>query len=141
MDKIRNIVKKILTKEIILYIIFGLLTTAVNLLAFYIMYEKLNWNKNLSNFIAIVLAVLFAYITNKDWVFHSEAVTLKEKRTEFFKFISSRAFTMAIEFFGGLILFETAIPEMISKCLLTIIVIILNFFLSKFFAFTKKKQK
>ena len=48
---------------------------------------------------------------------------------------------MAIEFFGGLILFETAIPEMISKCLLTIIVIILNFFLSKFFAFTKKKQK
>lgn len=140
MEKIKKIMNKILTKEVILYIIFGILTTVVNLVSFYILYEIFNWDKNLSNFIAIILCVLFAYVTNKDWVFHSEAKTLKEKTTEFFKFMSGRAFTMIIEFFGGVLLFQTAIPEMISKCFLTVVVIILNFFISKFFAFANKKE-
>ena len=95
----------------------------------------------MANFIAILLAVLFAYITNKDLVFHSEAKSFKERSKEFLKFISGRAFTMAVEYFGGMILFKTVIPEMISKCALTVIVIILNFFISKFFAFKKKKQE
>lgn len=93
--------KKVLTKEVILYIIFGILTTAVNLGTFYIMTSILKWNENLANFIAIILAVLVAYVTNKDLVFHSEAKSIKEKLNEFFKFILGRAFTMVIEFLGG----------------------------------------
>jgi putative flippase GtrA len=139
MEKIKKIIKKLLTKEVILYVVFGALTTAVNLGTFYILNSLLNWNKNLSNFIAIVLAVLFAYITNKDLVFHSEAKTLKAKWIEFVKFMTGRAFTMAIEFFGGLVLFQTPIPEMIIKIAVTVIVVILNFFISKFFAFKRKK--
>ena len=52
--------------------------------------------------------------------------------------MAGRAFTMIIEFVGGLILFQTPIPEMISKCIVTIVVIILNFFISKLFAFKHK---
>lgn len=70
MDKIKELIKKILTKEVILYIVFGILTTIVNLGSFYVMNSILQWNENISNFIAILLAVIFAYITNKDLVFH-----------------------------------------------------------------------
>lgn len=139
MEKIRKITKKILTKEVILYVVFGILTTLVNLGSFYIMSKILHWNDNLSNFIAITLAVLFAYITNKDIVFHSKAENFKEKLNEFIKFIAGRAFTMVLEFVGGAILFETAIPEMISKLFVTVVVVILNFFISKFFAFKSKE--
>ena len=78
MEKIKKIAKEVLTKEVILYIIFGLLTTLVNLGSFYIMNNLLHWDENIANFVAILLAVLFAYITNKDLVFHSDAQGIKK---------------------------------------------------------------
>lgn len=138
MEKIRNIIKKILTKEVILYIVFGIFTTIVNLGSFYLLNSIFNVNENISNFIAILLAVLFAYITNKDLVFHSEAKTFKERFIQFFKFMLGRTFTMIIEFVGGIGLFLLPIPNVISKAILTVVVIILNFFISKFFAFKNK---
>lgn len=141
MEKIKKVVKKILTREMILYIVFGILTTVVNIGFFYILNNILKWNENLSNLIAIIIAILVAYITNKDLVFHSKAGTVKEKLEEFLKFIAGRSFTMIIEFVGGLLLFQTSIPEMISKVFITVIVVILNFLISKFFAFRNKKEE
>ena len=140
MEKIEKIIKKFLTKEIIFYAIFGLLTTIVKVGSVYIFTNILKWEENISNIIAITLAVLFAYITNKDLVFHSEAENKKEKINEFLKFIAGRAFTMVVEFIGCFLLFMTPIPQMISKLAVTVIVVILNFFISKFFAFKKKKK-
>lgn len=137
MEKMKLLLKKFLTKEVILYIVFGIGTTVINFVSFYVMTQIWGWEKNLSNFISIVLAVIFAYITNKDFVFHSKAEGLKEKLKEFFKFIMGRVFTMMIEFLGGFLLFQTMLPEMVSKLIITVIVIILNFFISKFFAFKK----
>ena len=94
MEKLKKILQKILTKEVILYIAFGVFTTIVNLGSFFVMNTLLDMNENLSNFIAILLAVLFAYITNKDLVFHSKAESAKEKIMEFLKFMLGRAFTM-----------------------------------------------
>ena len=144
--KIKNINFKMLIgvfleyKDIIFYIIFGVLTTVVNLGSFFVLNSLLKVEKNTANFIAILLAVIFAYITNKDLVFHSEADSFKERIIEFCKFMLGRAFTMVVEFVGGLILFELPIPNIITKMGLTIIVIILNFFISKFFAFKSKKR-
>ena len=140
MENIKKIIKKVFTTEIMLYIVFCVLTTIINLGSFFIMNSILKWNENISNFIAILLAVLFAYITNKDLVFHSEAKSIKEKFQEFCKFMLGRAFTMIVEFVGGLLLFKLPIPNIITKSSLTIIVIILNFFISKFFAFKSKKD-
>lgn len=131
----KKLLKKVLTKEVILYIVFGIFTTVVNLFSFYIMNSILKWNENIANFIAILLAVIFAYITNKDLVFHANANDLKAKIQQFCKFMLGRAFTMIVEFIGGFLLFDLPIPNIVTKAGLTIIVIILNFFISKFFAF------
>ena len=133
-------IKKTINRETILYIIFGIFTTIINLSVFFILNTMLKINENISNFIAILLAVLFAYITNKDLVFHSKAEEIKEKWIEFVKFIAGRAFTMLVEFVGGLILFNLPISNIITKIGLTITVIILNFFISKFFIFKDNKS-
>ena len=108
MEKSKKIIEKIASKEIILYIVFGLLTTFINLGSFYILNHIWKWNENLANLIAIILAISVAYITNKDLVFHSEANTKKEKAQEFLKFIAGRCFTMILELLGGFLLFQTA---------------------------------
>ena len=140
-NTIEKIIKKFLTKEIILYVIFGVLTTLVNLFTFWLFESILNWNENISNIIAIIISILFAYYTNKKWVFNSQTGNYKEKFNEFIRFISGRCLTMVIEFVGCFLLFKTSIPTMISKLAITVIVIILNFFISKFFAFKNGNKK
>lgn len=138
MELIKRLIKKFCTKEIIFYGIFGVLTTLVNIAVFYVLTHFIHLEENLSNAIAIVLAVLFAYFTNRKIVFNSTASTLKEKLYEFGKFILGRAFTMIVELVGFFLMFNIMhIQELVSKILISIIVIILNFFISKFFAFKK----
>lgn len=134
-------IKKLFTKEVILYAIFGVLTTLINIGSFYVMTIFLHIDENLANNIAIVLAVLFAYITNRDLVFHSDARGFGERFIEFCRFILGRLVTMFIESIGGSLMFKfLPIPFIVSKCLITIVVIILNFFISKFFAFKKTRK-
>ena len=140
MEKLKELIKKFCTKEIMFYAIFGILTTIANIAIFSILTYAFKMNENVANAIAISIAVLIAYFTNKDLVFHSGAQNFKEKFIEFCKFILGRAFTMIVEYFGGMLLFKFCpIPEIISKCIVTVVVIILNFFISKFFAFKEKK--
>lgn len=137
-EKIYKIFEKFLNVQVFLYIVFGVFTTIVNIGTFAILTSLLNLNENISNIIAILIAVLFAYFTNKGLVFNSKAVTFKEKLFEFFKFLIGRAFTMIVEFCGFYMLFNIShFPSLISKTIVTIVVIILNFFISKFFAFKK----
>lgn len=140
MEKLKALIQKFCTKEVIFYGIFGIFTTFVNVGTFFVLNTLLHVEENLANNIAIILAVLFAYFTNRKLVFHSEASSWKEKWIEFFKFILGRAVTMVIESVGCALLFAYApIPTLVSKCIMTVIVIILNFFISKFFAFKKRK--
>ena len=137
MDKLKELIKKVLNKDVILYIVFGVLTTLVNLVTFYILSSLIHMNENIANLIAIPLSIIFAYFTNRKWVFHTEAKGFKANFYEFKKFISGRALTMFIEFFGCMLLFKTPIPAIVSKLAMNVIIIILNFFISKFFAFKK----
>lgn len=138
MEQIKKLIKKFCTKEVIFYVIFGVLTTLVNIGSFYIMTNFLKIEENLANAIAIILAVLFAYFTNRKIVFNSSATTAKEQLKEFGKFIIGRAFTMLVELVGFFLMFNILhIQELISKTFITVLVIILNFFISKFFAFKK----
>lgn len=141
MEKINKLIKKMLDRDVILYIIFGILTTLVNFVTFYILNSLMKVNANISNLVAIPLAILFAYFTNRKWVFHTQAKGFKENFNEFCKFIAGRAVTMIIEFFGCMLLFMIPIPEIVSKLIVSVIIIILNFFISKFFAFKQKDNK
>lgn len=141
MEKINKLIKKLLDRDVILYIIFGILTTLVNFVTFYILNSLMKVNANISNLVAIPLAILFAYFTNRKWVFHTQAKGFKENFNEFCKFIAGRAVTMIIEFFGCMLLFMIPIPEIVSKLIVSVIIVILNFFISKFFAFKQKDNK
>lgn len=147
MEKVKEIIKKVCTKEVITYIIFGILTTIINIIISYLLKAILKVEGNLASTIGIICSILFAYITNKIWVFASKAKGIKENVLEFAKFILGRAATMIIEIIGVFILndvihlFYTVISDdmayLVNKCIITVIVIILNFFISKFFAFKK----
>lgn len=147
MEKIKKIVQKICTKEVITYIIFGVLTTLVNIIISFILKAVFNIDGNIASTIGIICSILFAYFTNRKWVFESKAREVKDKLIEFAKFILGRAFTMIIEIIGVYLLndiiqmfygiFTNNIAYLANKCIITIIVIILNFFISKFFAFKK----
>lgn len=145
MEKIKALIKKVCNKEVISYIIFGVLTTIVNIVISYLLKAFVHLDGNVASTIGIICSILFAYSTNRKWVFHSDANTNKEKLIEFGKFILGRAFTAIVEIVGVFLLndvihsfygmFSDNTAYLINKVLITVIVIILNFFISKFFAF------
>lgn len=142
MEKLKTLVKKLCTREVILYIIFGILTTCVNIISFMILSSVFHVEENIASSIGIILAVLLAYVTNRKLVFNSTASTFTQYLKEFGKFILGRAFTMIVEAVGFWFLFSvlkiTLFDGLVTKLIMNVIVIILNFFISKFFAFKKQ---
>ncbi len=143
-------------KELILYVIFGALTTLVNFASFKIFNMILGEEHYLvSNVIAWFASVIFAYITNKLFVFESRSWKIGIIWKEIFSFFSARVFSFAVEELGLYALvdllnfdaYEIDIfgfvigGKMISKILLAVIVVILNYFFSKLVVFRKKNKK
>lgn len=151
MENLKALIKKVCTKEVITYIIFGILTTLVNIIVSYVLQAFFHIEGNIASTIGIICSILFAYFTNRKWVFESSANTLKEKWIEFGKFILGRGFTMVVEIVGVFVLndvihtfygiFSDNAAYLINKMIMTVIVIILNFFISKFFAFKDLSKK
>ena len=81
-------------REVSDYIIFGGLTTLVNLIAFYIFDTLIGWPYLVANAIAIILSILFAYVTNKIFVFRTKELGAKENVLEFIKFIGFRGVSL-----------------------------------------------
>lgn len=132
-------------KEGMRYIIFGALTTIVNIIvggiAYYIFFSKLEESVkvNASTIIAIIAAWIFAYITNKIYVFDSKTNNFKELMKEIISFIGCRIVTAIIE----IVLMHVFVTKlqfnyMLMKIIVNIIVIILNFVFSKLLIFKKK---
>lgn len=139
MEKLQMLMKKILTKETILYIVFGILTTLVNIGISTLLLNCFGVEGNIASTIGIIVSIIFAYFTNRKLVFNSKAKGFKENFREFLKFILGRAATMILEIVGVYLLYTVlGINYLISKLSMTVIVIIANFFLSKFFAFKNK---
>ena len=130
----KNLIKKY--EEIIKYLIFGVLTTLVSIGSYYILslffYLENDILFVLANILSWMLAVLFAYITNKKYVFKSSNSKIKE----FLKFIASRIITVLIEVLGMYILVKIlGSNNMFSKVIMQLVVIILNYVISKFIVF------
>ena len=141
-EKMQNIIKKFLTKEVIMYVIFGVLTTLVNLIISFALVGAFKIDGSIASAIGIVTSILFAYFTNRKWVFNTTAKGFLENFKEFWKFIAGRLVTMAIEQGGVMILYgHFGMAFTPVKLSLTIIVIILNYIFSKFFAFKTDKKE
>lgn len=131
----KSIYKKLFNKEIILYLIFGVLTTLVDAIIFYIANYTLNIHYVISTCLAWIFAVLFAYITNKIFVF--SAIQNKQNIfKEMFSFFSLRLLSLLLSIVFMVIMVNIMnINEFLSKILVNVLVVIANYFFSKIFIF------
>ncbi len=163
---IGKLIDKLFTREIITYVIFGVLTTVVNLAVFYIVkniFVSVGWNGVFNavfssagsekileilgkgtdyldaTVIAWIAAVIFAFVTNKLVVFESKSWKPTVAGKEFVAFIGARVFSLLVEL---LFMFVTvtllSFNEFIAKIIVQFIVVVLNYIFSKLIIFKKK---
>lgn len=120
-------------KEIIMYLIFGVLTTVVNIGVYYIMADVMHIHYMVSNIAAWFLSVLFAYITNRKYVFESRSSEILKEMISFF---GARLATGIMDMvFMWIFVGLQIIPDFIAKVITNIFVIIANYVLSKLVVF------
>lgn len=122
-----------LDRELILYVIFGTLTFFVNVITYFIFKDLLGINYLISNVLSWFFSVLFAYITNRIWVFESKSPDILKEMGLFF---GGRIFSGAVDT-GLMYLFIDilTIGDLISKIVVQVIVVILNYIFSKLIVF------
>lgn len=126
-------------KESIMYLIFGILTVIINISSYIFITRILKLEILTANIIAWIIAVIFAYITNKLYVFQSKTTTNKELIKEFSSFVSCRVLSLLLEMILMYIMIDIMfINDFIVKIFTNIIVIVLNYILSKIIIFKKK---
>ena len=125
-------------KEQLLYVFFGGMTFFVNLAVFAFVHQSMGWNELLANVAAWVVAVLFAYVTNKEWVFCSKGLGKSETLMEMGKFFAGRFLTLVVEEII-LFVFITCMhfASMPVKVVGQVVVIVLNYVISRLFVFHK----
>lgn len=133
--------KKIIEKykDVIPYLFFGVCTTLVNVVAYWVCAHPFNLNTMVSTIIAWVLAVLFAYVTNRKWVFPSEAKTINEILKEMVSFFGCRLATGIVDWACMFVFVEMlGWNDVVIKFAANVLVIVLNYIASKLFIFRKK---
>ena len=128
-------------KTIIYYAFFGVLTTLINIFTYVLFYEYLELSNTISNIIAWIVAVAFAFVTNKLYVFESKDKSKSVLIREILSFSCARLATglldLLIMFLAVNIFHKDAI---LFKVISNIIVIISNYIFSKMFVFKKSKN-
>jgi putative flippase GtrA len=126
-------------REILLYLIFGVLTTVVNYVAYLLLTRAVALPLIAANVLAWVLAVAFAYATNRRWVFESKtkgSAALKEAAA----FVAARIFSGVVDTACMVLLVEWLhLYDMLAKILVNVLVIAINYILSKVIIFRKKR--
>lgn len=125
-------------KELLNYIVFGVLTTLINILTYQIL-SMAGVTTLTANGIAWILSVLFAYITNRKFVFDSHS---ENRIQECLKFYGSRISTGILDMAGMWILVDILhLNGMVSKVGMNVVVIVLNYIFSKLFVFQDKEER
>ena len=137
-----NTIKELFLKHnsVLLYLIFGGLTTVINVVTYFISYEVLEIANLTSTIIAWVIAVAFAYVTNKLFVFESKK-TGSEALKEAINFIACRIGTGFIEVAMMYVCVDVlGFSGTIMKLITNVVVIIVNYIASKFLIFNEGKK-
>ena len=141
-------IKKLANKETVLYLIFGVLATVLNIVLFYLFINIWKMSTGLGNILDTIICILFQYFTNRIWVFESKN-NGKEAIKEFIQFILARGLTAIIDQIFVVVGVDFFVAKYISysrqgifsvgiKVLSNIVVIVLNYIFSKLFVFNKK---
>lgn len=124
--------------SILMYLIMGSITTFINIFIFWLFNSQFSLNYTIANIIAWVFSVLFAYVSNKFYVFESKNTSLKTLTKE----VSSFFFFRILSLFMDLLVMFLCIGllgfnPLLAKVLANVIVLIANYVFSKFFIFNK----
>lgn len=139
MEKLKKLWRFLTTREMILYIVFGVLTTVINIVVFDRFYYALGWSWQAANVLAWVLAVLFAFITNKLFVFESKSFRTGLFWHECVGFFAARLLSLGVDMLCLKLLIDIlAWNELLSKIIDNVLVVIINYILSKLVVFRKK---
>lgn len=161
MDKLKELFARY--KEIIMYLIFGVLTTLVGMGSYFLILkagialgfaddagEPTNALRLTAQVLQWVLAVLFAFYTNRKWVFEGAEKSTKSLPLQLVEFSSSRVITLLLDTavtFGTVWLLDAVdyrqisflSKDLIAKCIAAVLVVIGNYVLSKLWVFKKSK--
>lgn len=130
--KVQNIFEK---KEAMRYLFWGVVTVAVNYVSYLLL--KMIMPYQAANLISIIFTKIFAYCTNKKFVFQT-VTDYKEQIKEIVRYILGRSITGLVDFFGLIVLTEIIlIDDRLGKMVMIIITTVLNYFLGKIFVFKK----
>lgn len=122
--------------EVVNYIIFGILTTVINILVFGMVNNILGLQYFVANVLAWIISVIFAFVTNKYFVFRSKDFKLKIWIKEGVVFFGARLVTGILDMGLMIILISFLnLNELVSKVIVNVIIIISNYFLSKLWVF------
>ena len=132
-NKLLNLYKKY--KEIINYLIFGGLTTLISIVTYAIFTKVFHIDYLISNILSWIIAVLFAYVTNKIFVFESKSKKNIKEITSFFFF---RVVSLIMEMIILYVFVDMLhIDDLVTKIIAQVIVIVSNYVFSKEFVFKK----
>ena len=141
-DWMRRTFPRLVNRETVSYVVFGVLTTLVNIVAFLMCSTLLPIPPALStlvnNAIAWVIAVLFAYVVNKLFVFRSKTAGWRAAWREFALFIAARLLSFGVDELGMWLMIDVShINRGVSKIAMNVVVMVMNYFFSKWFIFNK----
>ncbi|MEA4823643.1 MAG: GtrA family protein [Clostridiaceae bacterium] len=141
-QRLRAILLSDKIQELLRYAVIGALTTAVSFGSLWFFVNITGINANIANILSIVCAVVFAYVANKLVVFRTHCRTRADLFREAVSFFAARGLTMLVEAGGFSLLYEICgIQYMISKGIISVLILVLNYVLSKWVVFRKQKKQ
>ncbi len=140
-EKMRNLADKFINYETCMYLLFGVLTTAVDWLVYHLLLQT-GLSYGYKTLFAWTAAVLFAFVSNKLVVFKSLDFQLKNMAKELFLFVGARIASLFLQLGGMYLLFSVlGMREYPAKALVAVLVIIANYIFSKCFIFRKDEGR
>lgn len=144
MKKVNDLLGKLYrdNKQLLLYLFFGVCTTAINTVCYGVLHERLLLNNILSTILAWLAAVVFAFITNRVYVFESKRTNTSERLSEFISFFGCRIMTGILD----VVIMAVTVDylkwnSLLWKLISNIIVTIINYIASKFLIFKNSTKK
>lgn len=139
-ENLKNFLRKY--EHLIAYLFFGVLTTLINLISFWLISKFTSVETIPATIISWIIAVIFAFVTNKIWVFKSKNKSRKETTKEIINFLIARIITLFVEvFIMWLMVDHFHHDKLIWKLLCNVITVVLNYLFSKLFVFKESHKK
>ncbi len=141
-DKMRCFWEVLIQKETISYIIVGTLTTGVNLTAYYWFCNILGITNLIANAFAWVVAMMFAYFANAKYVFKPTKKAFVDEILQIGRFFTARFISFLVEEAAMFLFVDLLfVNNMLMKAIMNVVVVIINYFFSKYVVFKEQLTK